>query len=88
MRGGSAVAGVIDSIMGNSWWGAAEDQHKRRTSVYEFVLLCWNNPKLGFISWVSNSPYCYSSYENVTNRAHLLESNVTVLIKLLFIFVT
>ena len=26
MRGGSAVAGVIDSIMGNSWWGAAEDQ--------------------------------------------------------------
>ena len=26
MRGGSAVAGVIDSIMGISWCGAAEDQ--------------------------------------------------------------
>ena len=26
MRGGSAVAGVIDSIMSNSWLGAAENQ--------------------------------------------------------------
>ena len=26
MWGGSAVAGAIDSIMGISWWGAAEDQ--------------------------------------------------------------
>ena len=26
MRGGSAVAGAIDSIMGISWWGAAKDQ--------------------------------------------------------------